>query len=194
MARSPRPWLGWSGRRGEVARGDQPVGGRDEPVPAPARRQPGRLVGVGRRGVRRGPAARRTGVPQRRVRRVPLVPRDGARVLRGRGDRRAAQRGVRLREGRPRGAARRRRRLHGCHGLDDRPGRLADDRRARPRRQPVLRRHLLPRPAADGAAVAAAGADRADRGVARPARRRTPGRRVDPRAPGPADRASPATP
>ena len=31
--------------------------------------------------------------------------------------------------------------------VDDRPGRLADDGRARPRRQPVLRRHLLPGPA-----------------------------------------------
>ena len=74
--------------------------------------------------------ARRRGVPvllSRRVRRVPLVPRDGARVLRGRGDRGVPQRGVRQRQGRPRGAPRRRRRLHGGDHGDDRPRRLADD-------------------------------------------------------------------
>ena len=60
------------------------------------------------------------------------------------------QRALRQRQGRPRGAARRRRRLYaGDHG-DDRPRRLADDVRARPRRQPVLRRHLLPGPARRG--------------------------------------------
>ena len=49
--------------------------------------------------------------------------------------------------------------------------------RARPRRQPVLRRHLLPRPAAARAAGVPAGAGGAGRGLARPARRRTPGGR-----------------
>ena len=43
------------------------------------------------------------------------------------GDRRADQRRLRRDQGRPRGAARRRRRLHGGHPGDDRPGRLADD-------------------------------------------------------------------
>ena len=42
--------------------------------------------------------------------------------------------------------------------VDDRARRLADDLRARPRRQPVLRRHLLPRPAARRAAVVPPGA------------------------------------
>ena len=55
--------------------------------------------------------------------------------------------------------------------------------------QPVLRRHLLPGPPADGTAVAAPGADRVDRGLARPARRRTTLRGVGPRAPRPADHA-----
>ena len=59
-----------------------------EPVPAAAQGQSGRLVGVGRRGLRRGAAPRRPGPAQRRLRRLPLVPRDGARVLRGRRDRR----------------------------------------------------------------------------------------------------------
>ena len=61
------------------------------------------------------------------LRRLPLVPRDGARVLRGRRDGGVPERALRLRQGRPRGAARRRRRLHGRDPGDDRPGRLADD-------------------------------------------------------------------
>ena len=68
------------------------------------------------------------------------------------------QRALRQHQGRPRGAPRRRRGLHGRHHGDDRAGRLADDRRPRPRRQPVLRRHLLPRPAAARAAGVPAGA------------------------------------
>ena len=75
---------------------------------------------------------------------LPLVPRDGARVLRGPRDRRLHERALRQRQGRPRGAPRRRRHLHGGGAGDDRPGRLADDRLPRPRRRPVLRRHLLP--------------------------------------------------
>ena len=56
----------------------------------------------------------------------------------------ADERAVRQRQGRPRGAARRRRRLHGRGAGDDRARRLADDgvHDARPRA--VLRRHLLP--------------------------------------------------
>ena len=106
---------------------DEPPRRRDEPVPAPARREPGRLVPVGRRGARagrrRGPADPALG----RLQRLPLVPRDGARVVRGRGDGGADERALRQRQGRPRGAARRRRALHGRDRLDDRPGRLADD-------------------------------------------------------------------
>ena len=75
---------------------------------------------------------------------LPLVPRHGARVVRGRRDRGADERAVRQRQGRPRGAARRRRDLHGGRPGHDRPRRLADDRVPHARRPPVLRRHLLP--------------------------------------------------
>ena len=46
---------------------------------------------------------------------------------------------------------------------------------ARPRRQPVLRRHLLPRPAADGQPALRQVLTALTRGLARPARRRTTG-------------------
>ena len=113
---------------GAYARRREPPRGRDEPVPPPARREPGRLVPVGRRGVRarpgRGQAAPRLG----RLQLVPLVPRDGARVVREPGDRGRHERPLREREGRPRGAARRRRGDDGGDGRDDGLGRLADDR------------------------------------------------------------------
>ena len=48
-------------------------------------------------------------------------------------------------QGRPRGAARRRRDLHGRRAGDDRPRRLADERLPHARRRAVLRRHVLPR-------------------------------------------------
>ena len=68
------------------------------------------------------------GPAERRLLRLPLVPRDGARVVRGRRDRGVPQRALRQRQGRPRGAARRRRDLHAGDHRDDRPRRLADDR------------------------------------------------------------------
>ena len=55
-----------------------------------------------------------------------------------------AQRLVRVHQGRPRGASRRRRRLHGGGAGHDRLGRLADERVPDPGSAPVLRRHLLP--------------------------------------------------
>ena len=69
-----------------------------------------------------------------RLRRLPLVPRDGARVVRGRSDGAADERAVRERQGRPRGAPRRRRGLHGGGRCAHRPGRLADDRLPHARR------------------------------------------------------------
>ena len=63
-----------------------------------------------------------------RLLRLPLVPRDGARVVRGRGDRRVHERALRLRQARPRGAARPRRDLHGGVPGDDRARRLAAQR------------------------------------------------------------------
>ena len=65
---------------------------REEPVPPPARVQPGRLVRVGRGGVRQGAAREQADLPLDRLLDVPLVPRHGARVVRGRRGRRAAQR------------------------------------------------------------------------------------------------------
>ena len=56
------------------------------------------------------------------------------------------ERALRQRQGRPRGAPRRRRRLHAGDHRDDGPGRLADDGAAHPGRRAVLRRHLLPGP------------------------------------------------
>ncbi len=57
---------------------------------------------------------------------------------------RPAQRRVRLRQGRPRGTARRRRGLHGGRPGDHRLRRVADERLPDPRPAPVLRWHVLP--------------------------------------------------
>ena len=77
---------------------------------------------------------------------------------------------VRQREGRSRGAAGRRRALHGGAACDGRARRLADDDVPHARRRAVLRRHLLAAGAALGTAVVHAGAQRRRRGVARQAR------------------------
>ena len=66
----------------------EPTGRRDLAVPPPAPRQSGRLVSVGRRGVRRRRAAQCADPAVGRLLGLPLVPRDGARVLRGRRGRR----------------------------------------------------------------------------------------------------------
>ena len=71
-------------RRVRSRRDREPPRRRDQPVPPPARRQPRRLVPVGRRGVRARPRRRRADLPVGRLLVVPLVPRDGARVVRGR--------------------------------------------------------------------------------------------------------------
>src|ERR1700743_2800369 len=89
----------------------------------------------------RAPAAPRGGPPAAGVDRLlglPLVPRDGARVLRGPRGRGADERRLRLRQGRPRGAPRRRRGLHGGVPGADRPGRLAAERVLDPRAGAVL--------------------------------------------------------
>ena len=148
----------------------EPPGAGDEPVPPPARRQPRRLVPVGRRGAR--PRARRGPADPAldRLRGLPLVPRDGARVVRGRRDRRADERAVRQRQGRPRGAARPRRALHGRRRRADRSRRLADDRVPHARRRAVLRRHVLPAGAPARSAELPADPRRGRRGVPRTAR------------------------
>ena len=66
----------------------------------------------------------------------------------------ADERALRVHQGRPRGAARRRRDLHGRAPGDDRPGRLAAERLRHARAGAVLRRHLLPAALAAGHARA----------------------------------------
>ena len=123
--------------------------GRDEPVPPAARREPGRLVPVGRRGLRARARGGQADLPLDRLLRLPLVPRDGARVVLGAGDRRADERELRLHQGRPRGAAGRRLALHGRRRRDQRQRRLAAQRVPPRRRQAVLGRDV---PAARAAA------------------------------------------
>ena len=98
----------------------------------------------------RARGARQAGVRLDRLLRLPLVPRDGAGVLRGPGHGGADERGVRMREGRPRGASRRGRPLHGGACRHDGPGRVAAERVPDPRAAAVLRGHLLPPRAPQG--------------------------------------------
>ena len=109
-------------------------------------------MGVVGRGVRGGRPPGRARAALGRLRGLPLVPRHGPRVVRGRRDGRAGQRRVRRRQGRPRGAARHRRGLHGGHPGDDRAGWLADDLLPHPGGGALPLRHLLP----DGALPAPA--------------------------------------
>ena len=83
-------------------------------------------------------------LPLDRLQLLPLVPRHGARVVRQRGGRQDPQRALRLHQGGPRGAARRRPHLH------DRPATSCGQRGGWPlsmfltaRRQADRRRHLL---------------------------------------------------
>ena len=108
---------------------------------------------VGRRGLRAGPGRGQADPVVDRLLGVSLVPRHGPRVVRGRGHRRAHERALREREGRPRGTARRGRGLHGRGPGHDRAGRLADDRLPDARRVAVLRRDLLPQGRPPGHAV-----------------------------------------
>src|SRR5205814_6641739 len=90
--------------RSRLSNGEPPRA-RVEPVPAPARRESGRVVSLGRRRVRTRPRRGQTRSALRRLRGVPLVSRDGARVVRGRRDGAADERPLRQREGGSRGAA-----------------------------------------------------------------------------------------
>ena len=141
---------------------------------------------MGAGSARRSEAPRPPAAAVGRLRRLSLVPRDGARVVRGPGARGADERPVRQREGRPRGAAGRRRALHGGAACDGRARRLADDDVPHARRRAVLRRHLLAADAALGTAVVHASSQRGRRGVARQARRT---RRTERRARRPSRRA-----
>src|SRR6185437_13377318 len=86
VQRAGAPWRRTEGRhRSVTGRGGRwgygrTTAWRDESIPASACRQPGRLVAMGRRGIRRGAAAGRARAAVGRVLGVPLVPCDGARV------------------------------------------------------------------------------------------------------------------
>ena len=82
-------------------------------------------------------------LPVDRLLDLPLVPRDGARVVREPGDCRGPQRRFRVDQGRPRGAAGRRPRLHGVRPVDDRIRRMADDGLPDAGAQAVLWRHVF---------------------------------------------------
>src|SRR3712207_7759067 len=62
---------------------------------APAQRQPGGLVPLGRGGPRESAGGRQADPPERGLFGLPLVPRHGARVLRGRGYRADNERALR---------------------------------------------------------------------------------------------------
>ncbi len=161
-------------RRALRAAGDAERTGRgDLAVSAPARREPRRLAALGTAGAgarrRGGQAAARLD----RVLRLPLVPRDGARVLRGPGHGQGDERELHLREGRPRGATRRRRALHGGRAEHDRTWRLAPERLPHARAGPLLRRNLFPARGPPGHALLDAGAAVDRRRVGREQRARS---------------------
>ena len=116
----------------------------DQPLPPPAPRQPGRLVPLGRGGAGRARELDRPillSVGYSACHWCHVMERESFEDAADRG---LHERALRQRQGRPRGAPRRRRPLHGGGAGDQRPGRLADDRLPRPRGRALLRRHLLP--------------------------------------------------
>ena len=166
----------------------EPPEGREEPLPAPARGQSRGLVPLGRGGLREGAARGQARVPFHRLLHLPLVPRDGGGVLRGPRGGEAHERGLRVHQGRPRGAARPRRSLHGrepgAHGRR----RVAAHDRDDPRREAVLRGDLLSRGRTPTAGRACSSWCRASASCGRaaattcsppriPSRRRSPGSR-----------------
>src|SRR3954453_1581610 len=81
-ARDPAPVPSPDGRRCRCAGAPrEPPRTRDEPVPAPACAQPGRLVHLGAGGPRARGVPGSSDLPVDRLRRLPLVPRDGARIV-----------------------------------------------------------------------------------------------------------------
>ena len=142
LTTATRPVVGWVLHDKRETR--EPPRARDQPLPAPARPQPGRLVPVGRGGA--GPRARggQADLPVDRLLGLPLVPRDGARVVRERRHRGAHERALRQHQGRPRGATRPGRDLHGRDPASDPAGRLAELGLPDARHEAVLRRHLFP--------------------------------------------------
>ena len=122
----------------------EPTRRRDQPLSAATRGKPRRLVPVGRRSARALQRRGQTDPALGGLLRVSLVSRDGARVVRERRDRGVDERALRVREGRSRRAARRRRDLHERGAVHDRLGRVAAHRIPHAGAQAVLWRHLLP--------------------------------------------------
>ena len=125
-------------------RAKEPPRPRIEPVPSSPRGEPGGLVSLGRRGPGEGAARGQADLPLRRLLHLLLVPRDGAGVLQRSRDRRADERELRVREGRPRGASGPRRDLHGGDPAHHPLGRLAQLRLPHSRPQALLRGHVFP--------------------------------------------------
>jgi hypothetical protein len=98
---------------------------RNESVPPAARAQPGRLVPVGRRGIRRGTSPQQARPALDRILVLSLVPRHGAGMLRRRRHRGADERALREHQGRSRGAARTSTTSTCAPSSSDRPRRLA---------------------------------------------------------------------
>ena len=157
---------------------NEPSGPRTQPVPSPARRQPGRLVSVGRRGVRAGARGEKPiflSIGYSTCHWCHVMEHES---FENAGDRRGAQPGLRVDQGRSRGAPGRRSRLHDVRAGDHRIGRLADERLPHAGAQAVLRRHLLPADVEVGPARVRRPARRARARVARGSRagRRLPRR------------------
>ena len=117
---------------------------RAQPVPAPARRQSGGLVlrGATRRSRARAPRTSRSSCRSATRRATGATSWSTSRSRTPRSPTLLNAR-LRVDQGRPRGAARRRPRLHDVRAGDDRRGRLADDGLPDARAEAVLRRHLL---------------------------------------------------
>ena len=98
---------------------------------------------MGRGGLRPGPRRGQAGFSIGRLLDLPLVPCDGAREFRKPRHRRGDEPALHQYQSGPRGAARPRCRLHGLCPGQHRPGRLANERVAHPRRPTPRRRHLL---------------------------------------------------
>ena len=145
----------------------------DLALPARAREQPGRLaaLGAGRRSSARAALDRPllVSIGYAACHWCHVMERES---FEDPADRGADERALRPRQGRPRGAPRRRRRLHGGGPGDHRPGRLAVERLPDPRSAALLRRHLLAaRSAATGCRASARSSRRSPGSGASAARR-----------------------
>ncbi len=142
VARPPRPTTRRRRTRTSPRQGE-PAREGEQPVPAPARPQPGRLVPVGAGGVRERRRRRSSiflSIGYSSCHWCHVMERESFAERRGRQD---PQRALRLHQGRSRGTAGRRRHLHDRPQRHRRAGRLAAVDVPHARRQADRRRHLL---------------------------------------------------